>query len=82
MSNLDILKECMAEVVKIISPQTINQSSMVSKSPFQTRNIPSLFDNEVENADEMLPSSALSRGNGKFLHFFETGSNKLHLVNV
>ena len=30
----------------------------------------------------MIPSSAIPRGNGKLLHFFETGSNKLHLVSV
>jgi hypothetical protein len=30
----------------------------------------------------VLPLSAMPKGNGKMLHFFETGTNKLHLVSV
>ena len=38
---VEILKECMTEVVKIINPQQNTSSSMISnKSPFQTKHIP------------------------------------------
>ena len=65
--------------MKVISPQHLNTSGVSQDNKQSTRTKVVKYEEE-EDINSLLPHEAKPRGNASFLHFFETGSNKLHLI--
>ena len=85
-----MFRENLAEAVQIVAPQSLNVSKISSKSAFQpTRSRLANYGGggggggtEEISVEEALAHTTIPRGQSRQLHFFETGSNKLHIVSV
>jgi len=76
----EILKAAFSETVKIASliPQTLNNSAV----SYTKQKNKSAYQQKDETKGEVLPTRTQLFSPANILHFFETGSDKLHIITV